>query len=523
MNMFDLETQMFLLDGVNGAAGFAVNWLLQSTLLISIGLIVGALLRPRGSAVQSLVYRTTLIAILVCPLVTIALGSAGFTGWSVAMPDTWAMDERDPSVETDLDSNTATDVVHPEPLAQTTVELESFAAADIDFAGSDEVAEPLQSFSVAASEGRPIETIEPTVEPVNVPEVAAVVPVTESIFTIRKFGVLASLAVLTWCLVSLTLILQLASAWWNLWRLKRSATRVEPELHLACEQLSARMKVAAPEVYRSPFLPSPCLAGLRKPSILLPVDDCGLSIQDVLIHELAHLRRHDCHWNFLRQIATSVLFFQPLLWILSRKLEVTAEEVCDDFVVQLGGDRADYANRLVDIAELSTARIAPAGVGIVSLRSMLTQRVSRILDTSRTLSTRVSTLRLAIILACGLLGTAMTGMLGLGPADVSEPDATAISVDDETSDKDTTKRRFKGRVVDPDGNPVSDAKIYSVFFYRANGLLTPDAQHVASTDSNGSFDFKTDRSVTRFPYNDCLLYTSPSPRDRQKSRMPSSA
>ena len=59
MNMFDSETQMFLLDGVNGAAGFAVNWLLQSTLLISIGLIVGALLRPRGSAVQSLVYRTT--------------------------------------------------------------------------------------------------------------------------------------------------------------------------------------------------------------------------------------------------------------------------------------------------------------------------------------------------------------------------------------------------------------------------------------------------------------------------------
>ena len=25
------------------------------------------------------------------------------------------------------------------------------------------------------------------------------------------------------------------------------------------------------------------------------------------------------------------------------------------------------------------------------------------------------------------------------------------------------------------------------------------------------------------PYNPCLLYTSPSPRDRQKSRMPSSA
>ena len=31
------------------------------------------------------------------------------------------------------------------------------------------------------------------------------------------------------------------------------------------------------------------------------------------------------------------------------------------------------------------------------------------------------------------------------------------------------------------------------------------------------------RSVTRRPFPTCLLYTSPSPRDRQKSRMPSSA
>ena len=29
--------------------------------------------------------------------------------------------------------------------------------------------------------------------------------------------------------------------------------------------------------------------------------------------------------------------------------------------------------------------------------------------------------------------------------------------------------------------------------------------------------------VTAFDYGTCLLYTSPSPRDRQKSRMPSSA
>ena len=41
--------------------------------------------------------------------------------------------------------------------------------------------------------------------------------------------------------------------------------------------------------------------------------------------------------------------------------------------------------------------------------------------------------------------------------------------------------------------------------------------HIESNESNESSDVSLDQS------NNCLLYTSPSPRDRQKSRMPSSA
>ena len=40
----------------------------------------------------------------------------------------------------------------------------------------------------------------------------------------------------------------------------------------------------------------------------------------------------------------------------------------------------------------------------------------------------------------------------------------------------------------------------------------------------GSFTGAVDKRIGRFEQaNGCLLYTSPSPRDRQKSRMPSSA
>ena len=63
---------------------------------------------------------------------------------------------------------------------------------------------------------------------------------------------------------------------------------------------------------------------------------------------------------------------------------------------------------------------------------------------------------------------------------------------------------------------ISEVNFYEVEegeekFYRLEGTV--------STANNGGFI----QSVIRYPFNACLLYTSPSPRDRQKSRMPSSA
>src|SRR5690606_36370384 len=121
-------------------------------------------------------------------------------------------------------------------------------------------------------------------------------------------------------------------------------------------ELSARLGVASPALLRTPYLTSPCLTGIRRPAILLPEELHDLPLASALLHELAHLRRGDCLWNLLRHLATSLLFYQPLLWRLSRHLEATAEEVCDDYVVQYGGDRVDYAELLVQLAERTCVR-----------------------------------------------------------------------------------------------------------------------------------------------------------------------
>ena len=220
---------------------------------------------------------------------------------------------------------------------------------------------------------------------------------------------------LLWISIAVWLSIRLAEAWWRLAGIRRRAVAADAETMALCRASATKLGVRTPEVLETPFLPSPCLAGIRNPVVLLPEESLTLSLDDVLIHELAHLLRKDCHWNLLRKLTTTIFWFHPLLWMLSRQLEMAAEEVCDDFVVKFGGNREEYALRLVDVAEFASARMAPAGVAMVSLRSMLAHRVTRILDCSRQLSTGISRTVLKCTLVGGFVGTSVVGFVGASP------------------------------------------------------------------------------------------------------------
>ena len=85
------------------------------------------------------------------------------------------------------------------------------------------------------------------------------------------------------------------------------------------------------------------------------------------------------------------------------------------------------------------------------------------------------------------------------------------------------KRYFRGSTLDlnPVGaSDISKDKDYANFFMKRMGYPTVpgmtffSAEHCRKIHSRRNIDAA---------YRYCLLYTSPSPRDRQKSRMPSSA
>jgi beta-lactamase regulating signal transducer with metallopeptidase domain/protocatechuate 3,4-dioxygenase beta subunit len=478
MSWLELATALF--DTARAMTGLAANWLIQSSLLISGGLILGCLLRNRGSAIQSAIYRTTLVAVLACPMATWGLSLAGISGWSLQMPEAYRHES--------LAAVAAVDAppLIESPVVQTAVPSTEFKPTfdSLQSVGESRAAFELASSQVAQSEKliRDAPPIAPIVEDaVQGTAIETLAPSVAPAFKVQSFGFVAAAAGVLWLAAGGFLLCRLARAWWKLDRLRRGAWTAEPATLDVCRELSALFHVSPPDVLHSPYLPSPCLAGLRRPAVLLPEAEMSLPVRDVLVHELAHLRRHDCWWNLLRRVATAMLFFQPLLWKLSRRLDSTAEEVCDDYVVQLGGDRQQYAHRLVDIAELSLAPAAAAGVGIVSLRSMLATRVARILDTSRSLSTRAGGLLLGIVLFVGLAATLLVGMVGIKPDQAAaetpqSAEAEAIALDNvsqkaadgeigiPTNDNVSSAKgddvvTIRGQVVDENRNPISGATV----------------------------------------------------------------
>src|SRR5262249_10550659 len=93
--------------------------------------------------------------------------------------------------------------------------------------------------------------------------------------------------------------------------------------------------------------------GVLRPRILLPQESETWSddrIRVVLAHELAHIKRFDWLLQLLAELAVSVYWFNPLFWIVCRRLRSESEHACDDVVVNLGVDPKDYAAHLLELA-----------------------------------------------------------------------------------------------------------------------------------------------------------------------------
>jgi beta-lactamase regulating signal transducer with metallopeptidase domain len=93
-------------------------------------------------------------------------------------------------------------------------------------------------------------------------------------------------------------------------------------------------------------------------ALLTRLDDAQLTL--VLRHEAAHLARKDPHWALLIELSNLLLWFNPLLRLLARRVQLAAELACD--AAALGAQRnmrRAYAEAYLETLRMSMKRALP--------------------------------------------------------------------------------------------------------------------------------------------------------------------
>lgn len=169
--------------------------------------------------------------------------------------------------------------------------------------------------------------------------------------------------VLVWAFGVLLMTARLLLEWRDVRRLTR--LDIEPlsaEWQARVAKLRERLGVErAVLVLRSARVHVPIVVGWLRPVILVPISAfTGLTpwhLELIVMHELAHVRRHDYLVNLLQVVVETLLFYHPVVRWVSRVVREEREHCCDDLVVARSGDALGYARALTELAGAQTLRL----------------------------------------------------------------------------------------------------------------------------------------------------------------------
>ncbi len=217
----------------------------------------------------------------------------------------------------------------------------------------------------------------------------------------RRFpwGTLAAALLLACLAVSLGLTARLLASMLAAARVARAAVPIDdPAVVAEAEHVRRRLGIRRPvALRRTEALAVPAVFGVRHPVLLLPpatLAGPAERLSAVLLHELAHVARHDGLALLLTRGCRALLWFHPLVGRLAREAGLACEQACDDVVLSAGARPSDYAEWLLAIAQSARGADALRGVApAFARRSTLERRIAAILEpgASRRPATRIAT------------------------------------------------------------------------------------------------------------------------------------
>ncbi len=201
-------------------------------------------------------------------------------------------------------------------------------------------------------------------------------PVAPSNFTLVSWS---SWLLLTWVSVVTLRVFSIARQRYGLGRLLRLTIPADGDLMERVGGLAQRLGLKRqPEVelIDNPGLLFVC--GLWRPRLVLPRSLPTTlhpeEMEQVILHELAHVRRGDLYWGWTIELARIVYFFHPVIYWVAYCLHLERELACDQVAMAVSGHAAgEYAQTLIRVAshasEPAVGTVAMTGKSAEQMKS----------------------------------------------------------------------------------------------------------------------------------------------------------
>ena len=153
--------------------------------------------------------------------------------------------------------------------------------------------------------------------------------------------------------------------------------------------LSSPVALASREI----CVPRSCLTGLE-----------SHAQQAMLAHEIGHLSRRDPQWQWLFRIVETLLFVQPMNFLLTARLSGLSELLSDGLAVKSGGDRRHLARCLATLAGAQSRTPPRLACPMVGSKITVLERIKRLLE-NESMNTKETRHSVPILLTGILAGT----------------------------------------------------------------------------------------------------------------------
>lgn len=133
---------------------------------------------------------------------------------------------------------------------------------------------------------------------------------------------------------------------------------------------------------QSALVAAPMTFGHLKPYILLPLGMINgfppAQIEAIILHELAHIRRNDFLINMIQTWLEILFFYHPFIWLISKRIRIIREELCDDEAVFINQDKVAYAESLLNLQNFFLNNKNQLAMNSKGNKSELSKRIHRL-------------------------------------------------------------------------------------------------------------------------------------------------